>query len=124
MTMRSIPPASSHLAERPVPAPPPTIGWPLAIMPRNFSIMSLRAILGMGSAPVVDEIEEGLHQGRREAGVVKVIGQPDDATAVVLPHGRLQRLEEGAVGHGVMKRLAGHVEQRDTSLGDQEPDRA
>ncbi len=30
MTIRSMPPASSHLAERPVPAPPPTIGSPRA----------------------------------------------------------------------------------------------
>ena len=28
MTMRSMPPASSHLADRPVPAPPPMIGSP------------------------------------------------------------------------------------------------
>ena len=28
MTMRSMPPASSHLAESPVPAPPPMIGSP------------------------------------------------------------------------------------------------
>src|SRR5215831_5638997 len=98
MTMRSIPPASSHFAERPVPAPPPTIGCPLAIMPRNFSTMSLRAILGMGSAPVpIDELEEGLHQGRREARVVEVIGQPDDAAAIVLPDRGLERLEEGGV---------------------------
>src|SRR5689334_24435373 len=106
MTMRSIPPASSHLAERPVPAPPPTIGWPLAIMPRNFSRMSLRAILGMGSAPVVDEVEEGLHQRRGEAGVVHVVWQPDDAAAVVLPDSGFERLEEGRIGGRVVERLA------------------
>src|SRR4051812_17029541 len=120
MTMRSIPPASSHLAERPVPAPPPTIGWPFAIMPRNFSSMSLRAILGMGSAPVVDEVEEGLHQRRREAGIVEVIRQSDDAAPVVLPHGRLERLEECGIGRWVMERLARHVEQRHAALRDQE----
>jgi hypothetical protein len=31
-----MPPASSHLAESPVPAPPPMIGSPRRIMARNF----------------------------------------------------------------------------------------
>src|SRR6185369_15238541 len=123
MTMRSIPPASSHFAERPVPAPPPTIGWPLAIMPRNFSIMSLRAILGMGSAPVVNEVEEGLYQRRREARIVQVVGQPDDAAAVVLPDGGFERLEERGVGRRVVERLARHIQQRNAAFGDQEPHR-
>src|ERR1700742_2629234 len=99
MTIRSMPPASSHFAERPVPAPPPTIGRPLAIMPRNFSRMSLRAILGIASAPVaVDEVEKGLHQRRCEAGIVEVIGQPQDAPPVVLSNGRLQGLEKCRIG--------------------------
>src|SRR5215471_10024989 len=42
-----MPPASSHFADSPVPAPPPTIGSPRSIMPRNFSRIWLRAILGM-----------------------------------------------------------------------------
>src|SRR3954453_300286 len=98
MTMRSIPPASSHLAERPVPAPPPTIGSLRAIMPRNFSRMSLRAILGMRSASVsIDEVKEGFHQRRRESGIVQVVGQADDLAPLVLPHGRFERLEESRV---------------------------
>ena len=47
MTMRSTPPASSHFAERPVPAPPPTIGSPRAAIARNFSISALRSNLGI-----------------------------------------------------------------------------
>ncbi len=35
MMIRSIPPASAHLALRPVPAPPPMIGRPSAILRRN-----------------------------------------------------------------------------------------
>ena len=40
MTMRSMPPASSHFAESPVPAPPPMIGSPRRIMARNFLRLS------------------------------------------------------------------------------------
>src|SRR5262245_44140659 len=51
MTIRSMPPASSHLAERPVPAPPPMIGSPRAILPRSLARMSWRAKRGMAVAP-------------------------------------------------------------------------
>ena len=37
MTIRSMPPASSHLADRPVPAPPPMSGRPAAILARKRS---------------------------------------------------------------------------------------
>ena len=47
MTMRSMPPASSHLAESPVPAPPPMMGSRRRIMPRNRLRMSPRGIRGM-----------------------------------------------------------------------------
>ena len=47
MTMRSMPPASSHLAERPVPAPPPMIGWPASTIARNFFRISARGMAGM-----------------------------------------------------------------------------
>ena len=47
MTMRSMPPASSHLAESPVPAPPPTIGSPRAIIAWNFSSSTLRSNRGI-----------------------------------------------------------------------------
>src|SRR5690606_21054104 len=46
MTMRSIPPASSHLADRPVPAPPPTIGSPRAAMSVNLVSSSCRSVRG------------------------------------------------------------------------------
>ena len=47
MMIRSMPPASSHLAERPVPAPPPTIGTPSTTIFLNFSRILARAIKGM-----------------------------------------------------------------------------
>src|ERR1700732_4967640 len=47
MTIRSMLPASSHFAERPVPAPPPTIGSPRATMARNFFKSSARSNRGI-----------------------------------------------------------------------------
>src|SRR5688572_16214653 len=47
MTMRSMPPASSALAERPVPAPPPTIGCPLKTFSRSLSRICARGIAAM-----------------------------------------------------------------------------
>jgi len=44
MTIRSMPPASSHLADSPVPAPPPTMGWPRAIFSRRRCRISERAM--------------------------------------------------------------------------------
>src|SRR5262249_55974703 len=50
MTIRSMPPASAHLADRPVPAPPPTIGRPAATWARRRSRMAWResVIGGLG----------------------------------------------------------------------------
>src|SRR5690606_1141187 len=47
MMMRSMPPISSALAERPVPAPPPTIGSPAATMSRNLRTISARGMAAM-----------------------------------------------------------------------------
>src|SRR4051794_15672975 len=44
MTMRSTPPASSHFAEIPVPAPAPMIGRPASALARRRSRMMDRAI--------------------------------------------------------------------------------
>src|SRR5215218_1758968 len=49
MTMRSMPPASSHFAERPVPAPPPISGRPAAILARKRSRSVFLAMRGMGA---------------------------------------------------------------------------
>src|SRR5262249_13844967 len=43
MTSRSIPPASDIFAEMPVPAPPPTIGFPASTLARSFSRIVWRA---------------------------------------------------------------------------------
>ena len=42
MTIKSIPPASSHFAEIPVPAPPPMMGSPFSIFSRKRDNISER----------------------------------------------------------------------------------
>ena len=42
MTIKSIPPASSHLALMPVPAPPPMIGTPASTFARKRSMTARR----------------------------------------------------------------------------------
>ena len=49
MTMRSMPPASSHFAERPVPAPPPMMGLPAAMRAWKRLRISARGMAGMVS---------------------------------------------------------------------------
>src|SRR5688572_18446932 len=90
MTMRSMPPASSHLAERPVPAPPPTMGCFFATMSRKRSRIFLRSIRAMSvrtgeraSGSVEDgcgrgDLAEGGDQGGGEFGIVHVEGQPHE----------------------------------------------
>src|SRR5215467_8635758 len=81
MMMRSMPPASSHLAERPVPAPPPMIGSPRAIMPRRRLRMSLRLMRGMelpcsgAGEPRAGDLVEVVDQRVDERLVVDVVRQ-------------------------------------------------
>src|SRR4051794_12455201 len=98
MTMRSMPPASSHFAERPVPAPPPMIGSPRAAMAWNFSSSFLRAILGMSASRLFDHFKQILRQRLGEGRVVDVVRQPDEAAARARPHRGLQRLEQRGIG--------------------------
>src|SRR5688572_23290428 len=51
MTIRSMPPASSHLADMPVPAPPPMMARPLATLARKRVRISVRVgVCGMAVA--------------------------------------------------------------------------
>src|SRR6185295_19812801 len=101
--MRSMPPASWHLAERPVPAPPPTMGSPRATMALNLSSRSDRWKRGMSSASprpaallpaVAVEGAEGVCQGRSEPHIVDVVGQANELPAGRQAHGLLQRPEQ------------------------------
>src|SRR5687767_1643502 len=70
MTIRSMPPASSHLADMPVPAPPPMMGRPLAALARRRVRISVRVgVCGMAVAFVrcgnTYHREHGEHRGNR-----------------------------------------------------------
>src|SRR5882724_898851 len=103
MTMRSMPPASSHLADRPVPAPPPMIGSCRAIMAWNLSRMSLRAMRGMvlfrrdARFEVRDLAEVGGQRlGKRR--VVDMQGQADELAVGRRLERLLDRREQRPVG--------------------------
>src|SRR5688572_21682830 len=55
MKMRSMPPISAHLAESPVPAPPPTMGMPVATCARRRARMSVRACMAGETVGVTGE---------------------------------------------------------------------
>src|ERR1700720_3851252 len=101
MTMRSMPPASSHFAERPVPAPPPMMGSQRATMARNFSVNFLRAILGLSAPRFFYAVQEFLRHRRGEGRFVDVLGQANQPPARAWPHRRLQRLEQRRIGRGI-----------------------
>src|SRR3546814_11448012 len=84
--MRSMPPASSHLADRPVPAPPPMIGPPRRFMSWNLSSRALRSKRGMAllSSRVLD-LGQGGDCGFGEGLVVEVVWQVDQAGVWLLP---------------------------------------
>src|SRR5271155_233339 len=63
--MRSQPPASSHFAESPVPAPPPTIGSPRAAIARNFSNKVERSKRGMFTSPRVCGRSRAVQRAKR-----------------------------------------------------------
>src|SRR6516162_2674181 len=101
MTMRSAPPASSYLAEMPVPAPAPIMGWPCAFMARKRARMSERLMRGITStsraAPSEPRAEQAAELGGDlggEARVVDVFRHADEAARTRLPHGRFQRAEQ------------------------------
>src|SRR3954462_4556685 len=107
-----MPPASSHLAERPVPAPPPTMGWPAATLPRKLSRMVFRAMRGMvfsSGGPGGGLHADGAPRSDQRIGegfVVHVERQalqlaPRAATEVLL-----DGLEQRPVGRGIVELLA------------------
>src|SRR5262249_37274372 len=116
MMIRSIPPASAHLALRPVPAPPPMIGTPWATFRRNLSSISLRDIWHIAASGGRNPAEqaEQVSRGRgRERGVVDVLVPRLDPHPGVPGEPPGDGLEQGAVGVGVVERAAGGVERRD-----------
>src|SRR5678809_1704238 len=107
MTMRSMPPASSHFADRPVPAPPPISGRPAAILARKRSRSAALAMRGMGPAlrPPLGArggVAPGGDERVGERFVVDVQRQAHELLVAAAAKARLDRGEERAVGVGVV----------------------
>src|SRR5688572_30695782 len=132
--MRSMPPASSHLADKPVPAPPPTMGCFFAAMSRKRSRIFLRSMRAMsvgggglsfgGKRRGCRDLAEGGDQRRGEVGVVHVLRQAEELAAGTRAEARCDRLEERAVGLGIPEGLARRVQERYAALGQEEAHRA
>src|SRR5437762_6512658 len=123
MTMTSMPPASSHLAESPVPAPPPMIGSPRRTIPWNLSIRLRRSSRGMDCAPLSDDLPEILHQRLGEWRVVDIAGEPDQPSRRRLPHHPLESREERRIGGRILERLARCIDERHAAFRDEETNR-
>src|SRR5438105_1332929 len=109
MMIRSIPPASAHLALRPVPAPPPTIGSPAATLARNRSSNALRESWNMVASITgvpTHQAEEGPRGGGRERRVVDVLVPRLDPDPGMTGQPARHGLEQGPVGDGVFERAA------------------
>src|ERR1700747_3240194 len=96
--MRSTPPASSHLAERPVPAAPP---------PRAPEQGSERA----------DNCDG-------ELGIVDVLLDANELPVAGLAHRAFQRSKQRRVRFRIPERLAGRIERGYAALGQEEANRA
>src|SRR5512139_1628646 len=112
MTIRSMPPASSHLADNPVPAPPPMIGVRAATLRRSCSRTVWRAMRGMISFVVGCGSACGAQRTGRRAGgdlapggdqrvgerlVVDVQRQPPERAVAAAAEVALDGLEQRAV---------------------------
>src|SRR5205085_9907553 len=123
MTMRSMPPASSHLAERPVPAPPPISGLPAASLARKRSSSVCLAMRGMGadgrrlSLGARRGLAPGGDQGIGEGLVVDVQRQADELPVGAGAKALLDRLEQRPVGVGIVEWLAGPIDRRHAAFG-------
>src|SRR5690554_2283116 len=113
MTIKSMPPISSHLAEMPVPAPPPMIGLPASIFflkrSRICSLVNATSKPASSSSQLraalrfFHQFEEHLDGPLREGGVVDVRVDLLDADARL--HVRLDRVEHRPVRFGPPERL-------------------
>src|SRR5512145_1021158 len=98
MTMRSMPPASSHLAESPVPAPPPMIGTRRFTMSWKRAISRSRSNRAMPHLPSAPKRPELLDQRLGEGRIVDVMRQADEAAVLGRAEILLQGIEQRPVG--------------------------
>src|SRR5829696_950006 len=105
MMTRSLPPASAHLADSPVPAPAPMMTPPSSSVARS---------LARASSPVTSASEvlvELVHHRGRELLVVDVVLELDQLD-LRAAEPLTQRIEQRCVGIRVVERLALRVDHR------------
>ncbi len=123
MMIRSMPPASSDLAERPVPAPPPTIGTPSAIIVRNFSRMSCAAMAGMSVSHALRFRWKAATAASAKAGSLMCKRQADAAGGWSVCTSVCSIASNSAASAcGIEEGAAFDVERRDALFRDEEAD--
>src|SRR5258707_14555240 len=109
MTMRAIPPPSSPLPDRPIPAPPPMIGSPRRAISWNLR----RRFFRSGAAIVFASRRYGpeiFDERRREFRIVDMERQTDEPPAGALLEPGFHRREQSRVRLPSVQRLARPIE--------------
>src|SRR5208337_920772 len=112
-----MPPASSHLAESPVPAPPPTMSCPLRILALSRSRIccrvkrameiSLKSVSGRTGR---NNFQKVIGQGLSEGRIVDVHVEFDQPAIGPRPKFAFQGVEQHAVGRRVVEGFAGSID--------------
>src|SRR5208283_3327356 len=112
MTIRSMPPASSHFADRPVPAPPPMIGMRRRFMSWNFSKSAPLSKPDISNPPVSSRHDraENLDHAIGKDAVVDIAVHPFDPARRRGLDRPLYRAEQSLVGVGIPEGFARRVQ--------------
>src|ERR1700730_10854244 len=109
--MRSMPPASSPLAEMPVPAPPPMIGTRFLFISWKRSTIFSRSCLMISILSLLGDLVEALDESKTKIGIVDMKRESaDDSLFGFLDRG-LNRAEESLIRFRIKKRLPGRIER-------------
>src|SRR2546428_7191609 len=111
MMIRSAPPASANLAEMPVPAPTPRIGWPWRTASRRLAMHSSRESIStpLGAAPLgASHAREFRREARGELRVIDMRVHLDNFHLGMASN----RIEQRGGGVRIVKRLSGRIDRR------------
>ena len=108
MMIRSTPPASAHLAERPVPAPAPMIGRPASTCARSRASASSRVI---SASRIISSSRSAI----ASANASSFTSRSSSCTSTFGAERLAQPLEQRRVGLGVVERLALGRDHRDAA---------
>ena len=123
--MRSMPPASSHFADRPVPAPPPMMGSRRRTLGAQLFQDLVTRDAGHAACPFLGSISRKLAaRAARERGVVEMQRQADQLPVRCRNEVLRNRIEQRPIRCGIPERAIGLVQSGDAALGNQEPHRA